>query len=767
MSDAFHAFFEKLERGDFAQAIALILPRPDSSYDQLFSNEPAFHYLINYIDAALFEDKLWAEVANRCLLSFFKRDPTLQERYPRAFIHLQRDTYLLEFAAKRESKGPEISNSWVFFHLLVAEREQKLLSEEKKKAFLQEVEPFAKDFLEREIALSQGWAAFQKMKPEVAALCSEGIPWYPLRYFQTPISFTVSSSQVPLLFLEPLECDFSFLAQLKNRPALFAFETTASFLQMLQFPDVVEALGEPDHLIYILDLYPNAQFAVQTARSTLKGSFAPFLLYKKKQIEPVFSLLVEAISACAAQPEESFHRDTETGNWLYQIAKRYIFSTRQARLGVSRAPALLESVSMEKWSDPHKEQPSPEKPLGPAPQDFMALRLNQLAEQAYPKPRKVRLVHIVPQVIDGGHAPSRLLENLIVHHDRSRFELFLISSERMQFRFFDYPFNMYVSRPSEERAEQRLALFRSLGVNVQILFDPTYERTARSIAEFLHQSRADIAVFHGPDVINYMAAQLTEAPLRVLFEHGTPPTYPGFDLAILSSMGAVEIYRDPLAKIGTQAVGLPFHLDVRGQWEEAPYPKDKLGLPPDSLLMTTISNHLESRLGHEMCLAIAEILTAVPNAYYVPIGRISEEGEWRFKKFFTAYGVGERVKFLGSVARPSQYARSMLLYLNEFPFGSCLSMLDAMASGVPLVTMYDLHGPPQARYGGEFMGLDHAIASCKKEEYVALACKLLTDPLVYREWSEYTKNQYEKHADVPSYVSSFEEIVVENYHRKH
>ncbi len=138
--------------------------------------------------------------------------------------------------------------------------------------------------------------------------------------------------------------------------------------------------------------------------------------------------------------------------------------------------------------------------------------------------------------------------------------------------------------------------------------------------------------------------------------------------------------------------------------EAEPYPLDQLGLPSGTKVLTTISNNLENRLTNEMCLAIAEILQSCPDACYAPMGRVDDEGKLR--RFFRQHKVEDRIFFLGSVSKPSQYARSMHIYLNEFPFGSCLGMLDAMAAGCPVVSMYDMKGPPQARYGGDYFGLE-------------------------------------------------------------
>ena len=101
----------------------------------------------------------------------------------------------------------------------------------------------------------------------------------------------------------------------------------------------------------------------------------------------------------------------------------------------------------------------------------------------------------------------------------------------------------------------------------------------------------------------------------------------------------------------------------------------------------------------------------------------------------------------------------MQLYLNEFPLGSGLGILEAMAAGCPVVTMYDVHGPEAGRYGGNYFGIDRAIATCQKKEYVELTCRLLSNPIMYQEWSAHAKSQYEKFSDVRTYVKTFEAIV--------
>jgi glycosyltransferase involved in cell wall biosynthesis len=159
-----------------------------------------------------------------------------------------------------------------------------------------------------------------------------------------------------------------------------------------------------------------------------------------------------------------------------------------------------------------------------------------------------------------------------------------------------------------------------------------------------------------------------------------------------------------------------------------------------------------------MCAAIGKILKRCPKAYYAPMGLVKNEDQLR--EYFKPFGVNDRVIFLGNILNPSQIARSMELYLNEFPFGSGIGILDAMAAGCPVVSMFNAEGPQQGRYGGTYFGLDKVVHTGKIEDYVELACKLVNDKALHTEWSKHAKEQYEKRSDEKKYVKSFEEILL-------
>ena len=169
-------------------------------------------------------------------------------------------------------------------------------------------------------------------------------PLYPLRYDLPILPLPeIALNAIPMLFLEPLEAGFlnaglseagfnAMLKPLENQTVLFVFETFAHLMHMLQFPKVFASLCMPHHLIYILEKYPNAQFAAQEIKLMLGKDFQPIFSIPRKPVEAALPVLLQGIKACIAQPEEMLKSDSETGNWLYRAAKRLVSGAEGERL---------------------------------------------------------------------------------------------------------------------------------------------------------------------------------------------------------------------------------------------------------------------------------------------------------------------------------------------------------------------------------------------------------------------------------------------------
>lgn len=772
MKDIVEEFFEYYSQGLLIKAIQCFLSTPEISYDHLQSSHPYLRQMANFVDAAVFGRTIEARYQILILLNLMQSNQQLVKDLP--FIHLLNAEERLLFVLLSEETMHFLDNQepHAFDPFLAAEREVLPLNFFEVDKLLKTIPEVHQELVKFHLLMAMGWQKFKQFKPlyvpQIPRKFLEAHPWYPLQFaLELPSLQGIPEESVPVIFFEPTSKDLSFFLQtLSEKPALFVFRTTSLFFQMLQFPSFVESLCEPSHLIYILEYYPHQQWAVQDIEKISNKKLHPVIFSSHTTVKAFIPSLMEALEACLAQTKEDFIVDSPLGNWIYEVAKRLIFSLEQRLLGMSRAPALHMKFGQLKWYDRHKGLPPVDKSLGPETIDYMAIILSNLKEKRVIRTRskkeKIKIAHVVPQIVYGGHAPSRLLENLVMHHNSLQFETIVCATEILAEHFFEYPYNFYTSESSERRGGVLIRRFKDIGVptlmNTQ---HTTYINNAYQLSQQLKDMQVDVVIFHGPDVVNMLAAQMVDVPLRVLFEHGSQASYPGFDVVIVSSDSALELYQEHYKKIQTLAVALPFAVDVRKGWISEPFKRESLGLPEESLVMTTISTKLDMRLTNEMCHTIAEILQRVPQAVYAPIGTLSQTQ--RVKEIFFQYGVADRLYPLGTLTNPSQYARSMHLYLNEFPFGSCLAILDAMAAGCPVVTMYDASGPQQARYGGHFIGIDRSIKSGDRQEYIDLACRLLTNKSLYEEWSLHSILQYEKFADVKGYVQAFEEIILDNY----
>lgn len=557
-----------------------------------------------------------------------------------------------------------------------------------------------------------------------------GFPYLPLSFEGTPAVQTVQKGTTALLFMEPWRTDWKkLLDPLKGKRALFLFLDGKHLDHCLHFAAIAKSLADPAHGFYLLAYDPKVQFAQQ------KNLCGPYASYLAPTREPF------------ASNWEALQRALETEP-LYNLAQNLYDRHCLARYGPFRRFAAQGRVDSRQWNDPIKSLVS--TPLRLEPHARSPRKVNPSA--------KLKLVHVVPQIVKEGHAPTRLLTTLLNAHNRKRFDVSVYSTERLLFRPSEYPYDPFSSDPSTERAPALIAGWRQSGIQVTIgPTDTDFRGSAAQLNQFLTKNKIDVAIFHGPDAINLIAASETDVPLRALFEHGTPANQPLFDLVIASSEEARDHCISALHDTPCLVEAHPFVIDVRDGWDATPPTKAELGVPEGAQILTTISNHLESRVTGEMQHAIGQILLANPRAHYLPMGPMNDPDG--FKERFTAWRVADRVLPLGHQRFPSQLARGMDLYLNEFPFGSGLALLDAMAAGVPLVTMYSQEGPPQARYGGVYFGIEQSITCGSAAKYVQLANSLLKDDKKRQLWSEIACSRYENRTDPDHYTGSIEKAI--------
>jgi glycosyltransferase involved in cell wall biosynthesis len=758
------AFISLFAQGKHSDALAALFTHPGFQLDALDTQNDT-RALLHYAHALAYGHQLDALITGRHLYNTLQAPLSQNE----AFVSALRETLTLHqitclegeilhrYLQQGEYPGAAGKRAWI--------RDEGLLE-----AVLDEKNGQASsDF-------AQACKHFQDAHRPLYAYLKDTITYFsrPCFALQFPDPGTVlpieeDNAYSPALLMAPLSLDWEATSQqVEGHTALLVFSCEATLFQCLQFPALERLINSRQHVLYFPQLYPNPQIAKQPVLRKLKAPLKPILLPGTEGVSAAYQELVEAFSGYAAAPRNAFREDNPQADALYVLGREFHRQRRFEQLGPSHLWTLRACQHNLDWADGHKGAIRLSTGYQAAWDQHFLESLQQhprAARRKAPATRPLKLAHITPQLVDGGHSPSKLLCSLLQQHDRSLFKPYVFVTERLFLRACEYPLNAFASPPSSQRGPQCLQRLKEL--DVPVFIDDcqlSLSQTAERLELHLDELGIDVAVFHGPDEINSLCAWRSGVSLKAFFEHGTLPSQPGFDLIFSSTDDAAEAQQAKYAAMDAQIVGMPFVLDARQSWTEPAPTSQTLGLPQDAFVFTTISNHLEARLGREMIDAIAQILRCCPKAHYAPMGPVKHPE--RLMEAFAQQGIVERVHLLGTQERPSQVARAMHVYLNEFPFGSCISMLEAMAAGCPPVSMYDANGPTQARYGGDYFGKDYAVCSLDPVDYINLSCRLYEDASLYESWSERAVRLYNARTDQNAYCQRIEHCILDALQRK-
>lgn len=754
-------FLELYAQGLTVEALQKILVSPRICYDSLSSDDDLLFHIVNYVDAGVHKGYVEHLTTSRTLRTILRDDHIILLEQLKIEEVLARCFFANKDAIKKSDLPEYMKN---FFHLFkdnVSENKEQI--EILINAFPRNLQ----EILKSKTAVAESLEYIKKTRDSFWKFITENQgsykqPWHAFTYDCVLEMTSPKSEGIPIVNFIPHKQIVKYLVEYQKREMIVLFESKASLFQMLQFQELKPLLSSRTILFYVLDEYPTKQLEVQNFRFAENKHLYPVNFDVSDPLINNQKILLKLLEEALKQPQDQNISDS-----LYYVGTEIFFQSESIKYGKKRCIAQKVENALLRWHDVHKTSLSKDTMLLWEPRDYF-LELVESASlkrkiQAEKNP-KTRLVHIVPQIVDEGHAPTKLLQNLCLYADLVSYDLYVIASERSANHPTSYPTASYVSESSLIRGSKTIALLQTRGISVAVAADSsTYEEGIAFIQQMCDEWKIDTAVFHGPDEMNTLASAASGSTLRVFFDHGTLPEYFCFDLYILSTLEA-QNYLQKFLPLKTPALVLNYCMDARKDWDESPFRKTDMGLPEDCFAMTTISNHLDDRLTDQMCHAIGHILQRCPRAVYAPMGKFSKESIWRL--IFATYGVNDRVFFLGNVRNPSQYARSMDLYLNEFPFGSGISILDAMAAGCPVVSMYQADGPQQGRYGATYFGLDRVVKSGLIDDYVDLACKLINDRAFYKEWSEHALLQYQKHSDLKEYVKSFENALRHEMDRK-
>lgn len=444
-------------------------------------------------------------------------------------------------------------------------------------------------------------------------------------------------------------------------------------------------------------------------------------------------------------------------NSWYHFILSGLKATDHLRWGPSKAIEIDRIWSNRLWTDPFKGEKLP------IPIEFKRPFLTA-HEQAPPLEQlplkgkeKRNVIHLTKQLVSEGHAPTKLLRSLCLYSNREQFQPSVLAIEALSRWPHSYPVSPLYSPSSRERGAETILKLEQSGVPCHI-FDyenHSFHSGAKAIARSIEEQNCDILVAHGDDPLVHAVVAHCKVPIRAYVEHSSIPDTGIYDLMICNIEGSADRLSERYSKHGTRLADNPYGVDCRADWPEEP---PNLSLPSNYKILTTISNHLESRLSPDFIRTIAAILTIVPDALYIPIGAESKPGA--ISALFEPFGVADRVIAAGATPTPSHLCRAMFLYLNEFPFGGGLSIMDGMSAGLPVVSMYDPSGPMQAQNAANYIQKEHCILHGPQaiEQYVEKAVTLLTDADAWLAASKHSLDRYDSKGP-EQFTKRFENIL--------
>jgi len=305
------------------------------------------------------------------------------------------------------------------------------------------------------------------------------------------------------------------------------------------------------------------------------------------------------------------------------------------------------------------------------------------------------------------HVMGKMMWPAVERHDRGRFELFFysLSSARdawtERYRALADRFEV-VAELSEAEAVERIA-----GDDLDILVDLA-THTHGSKPGILARKPARVQITH---VASAGVVGLSAIDFKLTDAHADVPESQAFQLERLLPMaGCVYPYR--------VVPPAPAH----------PFQRDRMGLAPDAVVIGAFVNPLKMS---RRCLALwREVLERIPKAI-LAISPMSPERLVIYERLFAAAGIAQaRVAVVpqGRDDAENQARYSLVDFvLDPLPYGGVNGTIEALAMGVPVVTLVGRAHSERSSYSIlTNVGAAHTVATSGRE-YVDIAVRLATD----------------------------------------
>jgi glycosyltransferase involved in cell wall biosynthesis len=390
-------------------------------------------------------------------------------------------------------------------------------------------------------------------------------------------------------------------------------------------------------------------------------------------------------------------------------------------------------------------------------QSLAGVRPGPRGRRRSPAGGPLRMAHVVAQLVDGGHAPSRSLETMLKFADRERFQTCLCITESLA-RHAEHAGQLLASETSDRRAPQRIGRFEEdYGIPV---IRPRSRQSFVTAAADLHAQLAarqiDVAFFHGSAATptEWLLCAWQAAPWQADAGFGVPLHCPALDYQFFEFEETMEA----LAFMCRER-GIPYGFknsgaDLSHIEEVVPLSRAELQVPDDHVILGTVGNHLPKRMSAEFCRTVADVMRAHPRTTLLVVG----PGDFRTQRaalgddLCNGSSGQPRARFLGHMSEPARATKAFDVYLNSYPDGGGFVLGDAMAAARPIVCMV-ASDSTYARAGQTWVGEEHLVQPATSAAYAARLAQLIADPAEREALGRRMRQRYEERFDARRWVA--------------
>jgi glycosyltransferase involved in cell wall biosynthesis len=325
----------------------------------------------------------------------------------------------------------------------------------------------------------------------------------------------------------------------------------------------------------------------------------------------------------------------------------------------------------------------------------------------------MRVGHLVG-CLNPTHAPTKLIATLAAELPA---RTFVYSSEWAAGWFHNW------SAPIQSGPDEFLEPFRRHGLHLEPARGSFVERAAR-LARRIAADRLDLLVVHASsaEAVTALAAALRPAPRLVNVNHASEMELPCFD-------GVVHLFANGLSRsahstASSAAAVIPPASDMAERLAAArPLARAELGLGPEGTVSGTFGN-LYKVDNPDFLDSLRRVLAALPRHRHLFAGGGDSVA---IRDALAGWGLSDRARFLGRRTDIPELLGTLDFYLASHPYPGALSEIEAMAAGLPVISM---RAAPESHEnsGAEVVGLPECLVEPGDSAGVArLAVRFASD----------------------------------------